>query len=72
MGYVEAVVDVALMASVVLTGTVCFTGAVILAMCPPREMRECLRSGCCSGWRRRRSRGNTDESVDPILVSGPE
>ena len=71
MGYVEAVVDVALMASVVITGTICFTGAVILAMCPPREMRECLRGGC-NRCRRRRSRGNTDESVDPILVSGPE
>jgi hypothetical protein len=61
---VDDIIDVALMITAVLMGTVCLGCTVILALCPPHQLKDCLRCRCL---RHTRPRTDTQE-LDPIIV----
>lgn len=69
MGYTEFAVDVGLMIATVICGVACFSGTLVIVLCPPRQLKDCLTFRSC---RLNRPREDTDDSIDPILVSSAE
>jgi len=66
MSYTEFAVDIGLMIATVVAGVTCFTCTLVIVLCPPRQLKECLT---CRSCRPNRPREDTDDSTDIMLDS---